>query len=98
VTLAEELPTIETEETMVLLEESDLIGSTMVVTNRVLRKLPSEAKGTGAVAEAAALHRSLYQSQQEWLERLPPRKTFPYLFGVFTESEVGARLSDLWSE
>jgi anion-transporting ArsA/GET3 family ATPase len=98
VTLAEELPTIETEETLELLEKSELIGATMVVTNRVLNDLRTEEKGSGVVAEAASLHRSLYQSQQEWLERLPPRKTFPYLFGVFTESEVGARLSDLWSE
>lgn len=98
VTLAEELPTIETEETMSVLEKSNLIGSTMVVTNRVLARLQSDAKGVGLVAEAAALHRSLYRSQQEWLERLPPRKRFPYLFGVFTESEIAARLSDLWSE
>lgn len=98
VTLAEELPTIETVETMDVLEKLKLIGSTMVVTNRVLWPLPTDAKGTGLAAEAADLHRSLHQSQQEWLERLPPRKKFPYLFGVFTESEIAARLSDLWSE
>ncbi|MCA1736569.1 MAG: AAA family ATPase [Actinobacteria bacterium] len=98
VTLAEELPTIETEETMSILDESKLIGSTMIVTNRVLGRLRTEAKGVDEVAEAAALHRSLFHSQQEWLERLPPRKKFPYLFGVFTESEIAARLSDLWGE
>lgn len=98
VTLAEELPTIETEETMELIEKSSLVGSIMVVTNRVLSRLKTEAKGTGMAAEAAALHRSLYRSQQEWLDRLAPRKEFPYLFGVFTESEIAARLSDLWGE
>ena len=98
VTLAEELPTIETEETMALIDKSNLIGSTMVVTNRVLNRLHSKAEGSGMVAEAAALHRSLFRSQEEWLDRLPPRKMFPYLFGVFTESEIAARLSDMWGE
>ena len=98
VTLAEELPTIETEETLSVLAEANLIGSTLIVANRVLSPLRTESKGVGLVAEAANLHRSLCASQEEWLERLPPRKSFPFLFGMLTESEVGARLSELWSE
>ena len=98
VTLPEELPTLETEETLEVLAKEKLIGSTMVVTNRVLPPLDTEAKGTGVVAEAASMHRSLYRRQQQWLERLPPRKTFPYLFGLLTESEVAARLSEEWGE
>jgi hypothetical protein len=70
----------------------------MVVTNRVLPRLETEASGIGVVAEAAATHRSLYRRQQEWLNRLPPRKTFPFLFGLLTESEVAARLADEWGE
>jgi anion-transporting ArsA/GET3 family ATPase len=98
VTLAEELPTLETEETLEVLAKEKLIGSTMVVTNRVLPRLETEASGIGVVAEAAATHRSLYRRQQEWLNRLPPRKTFPFLFGLLTESEVAARLADEWGE
>jgi anion-transporting ArsA/GET3 family ATPase len=98
VTLPEELPTLETEETLEVLAKEKLIGSTMVVTNRVLPPLGTEAKGTGVVAEAASMHRSLHRRQQQWLERLPPRKTFPYLFGLLTESEVAARLSEEWGE
>lgn len=98
VTVAEELPILETEETLEVLEKEKLIGSTMVVANRVLPPLATEAKGSGVVAEAAAMHRSLYRRQQEWLRRLPPRKSFPYLFGLLTESEVAARLADEWGE
>lgn len=98
VTLAEELPTLETEETMELLEKEKLVGSIMVVANRILPRLVTDAKGTGVAAEAAQMHRALFARQQEWLERLPPRKTFPFLFGVHTESEIAARLADEWGE
>ncbi len=60
VTLAEELPTIETEETMALIDKSNLIGSTMVVTNRVLNRLHSKPMeghrhggGSGSLASFA---------------------------------------------
>ena len=98
VSLAEELPTLETEETLKLLDQEKLIGSTMVVANRILAPLETEAKGTGAAADAAAMHRALYKRQQLWMERLDPRKSFPFLYGVLTENEVAARLSEEWSE
>jgi anion-transporting ArsA/GET3 family ATPase len=94
VTLPEELPAIETQETIELLDKEKLISSITVTANRVLPRLETEAIGTGAVAEAAALHRGLYRNQAEWLARLPPRIALPYLFGLLTPGEVAARLAD----
>jgi hypothetical protein len=96
VTLAEELPTIETQETIAGLEAENLIEAPSIVTNRVLPRLESTAKGTGVAAEAATLHRSLYRNQQDWMKRLPPVRTLPYLFGLLTPGEVAARLADAW--
>ena len=96
VSLAEELPTIETEETLALLEQEKVIGATQLVTNRVLPRLATDAVGRGAAAEAAALHRSLWEEQRQWMERLPPDRTLPFLFGLLTPGEVAARLADTW--
>jgi anion-transporting ArsA/GET3 family ATPase len=96
VTLPEELPTIETIETLGYLEQEKLVGRTQVVANRVLARLETEAIGSGQVAEAAALHRSLYAGQQEWLQRLPPEVSLPFQFGLLTPGEVAARLADAW--
>jgi len=96
VTLAEELPTIETEETMALLAAQNLVGTPTIVTNRVLPLLETDAKGSGVAAEAGALHRSLYRNQQEWIKRLPPARKLPYLFGLLTPGEVAARMADAW--
>jgi anion-transporting ArsA/GET3 family ATPase len=94
VTLPEELPVIETEDTLEYLRSESLIGNHRVIANRVLPELLSAAVGSGAAAEAAALHRSLFSEQQEWLRRLPPERTLPYLFGLLTPGEVAARLAD----
>ncbi len=96
VTLPEELPVVETEETLAYLLEQQLVGDHLIVANRVLPELRTAAVGTGAVAEAAALHRSLYSEQEQWLQRLPPDRTLPYLFGLLTPGEVAARLADAW--
>lgn len=96
VTLAEELPTIETEETMALLAAQNLVGTPTIVTNRVLPLLETDANGSGVAAEAGALHRSLYRNQQEWIKRLPPARKLPYLFGLLTPGEVAARMADAW--
>lgn len=93
-TLPEELPTVETIETIEHLEKERPIGVISVFANRVLPRLETEATGTGVAAEAAALHRSLYRSQREWLKRLPPRLMLPYLFGLITPGEVAARIAD----
>ncbi|MGH8927533.1 MAG: ArsA family ATPase, partial [Acidimicrobiia bacterium] len=78
VTLPEELPTIETEETLAMLASQDLISTPTVVSNRVLPRLDTDAQGGGVAADAAALHRSLYRNQQEWIKRLPPSRKLPY--------------------
>jgi anion-transporting ArsA/GET3 family ATPase len=94
VTLPEELPVIETEDTLDYLRDENLIGNHQIIANRVLPELKSAAAGSGAAGEAAALHRSLFSEQQEWLGRLPPGRTLPYLFGLLTPGEVAARLAD----
>jgi len=94
VTLPEELPVIETEETLAYLRRENLIGNHRIIANRVLGELRSSAVGSGAAAEAAALHRSLFSEQQAWLRRLPPDQVLPYLFGLWTPGEVAARLAD----
>ena len=96
VTLPEELPTVETQEAMEVLAKESLVRPPTIVTNRVLPRLDSDAKGTGVVAEAAILHRSLYRNQQEWIKRLPPARKLPYLFGLLTPGEVAARMADAW--
>ncbi len=96
VTLAEELPTVETEETMALLAAENLVEPPTIVTNRVLSRLETDAKGTGVAAEAAILHRSLYRNQQDWIKRLQPARKLPYLFGLLTPGEVAARMADAW--
>ncbi|MEX0667168.1 MAG: MFS transporter, partial [Acidimicrobiia bacterium] len=96
VTLAEELPTVETQETMALLASENLVEPPTIVTNRVLPRLETDAKGSGVAAEAATLHRSLYRNQQDWMKRLPPARKLPYLFGLLTPGEVAARMADAW--
>ena len=96
VTLAEELPTVETQETMALLASENLVEPPTIITNRVLPRLATDAKGSGVAAEAAILHRSLYRNQQDWMKRLPPARKLPYLFGLLTPGEVAARMADAW--
>ena len=98
VTLPEELPTVETQETMEVLAAENWVGDPTIVTNRVLPRLESDAKGSGSAAEAARLHRSLYRNQQDWIKRLPPTRKLPYLFGLLTPGEVAARMADAWEQ
>jgi anion-transporting ArsA/GET3 family ATPase len=94
VTLPEELPTTETEETLQWLEVEKVVSARTLVANRVLDELEDQGTPRGAVGEAALLHRSLWSEQQDWLQRLPPDHSLPYLFGVFTPGEVAARICD----
>lgn len=94
VTLPEELPTTETEETMARVAGAELVPSPYLVANRVLDPLDDDSTPEGPVGEAARLHRSLWAEQQVWLERLPPRMRLPYLFGILTPGEVAARIAD----
>jgi anion-transporting ArsA/GET3 family ATPase len=94
VTLAEELPTIETLETIDWVERAGVVGRPVVVTNRVLEPVIATTTPGGAVGEMVTLHRSLVDEQQTWLNKLPPDLMLPYLFGLFTPGEVAAHMSD----
>ncbi len=95
-TLAEELPTAETVETLQWLAEEDLVGSVEVVTNRVLPTPEFDVDGLpgGRAGDAARLHCELVEEQRRWLEALPPDRDLPFLFGVMTPAEVAALLAD----
>jgi anion-transporting ArsA/GET3 family ATPase len=95
VTLLEELPAVETAETLAWVRAEGLVGSITVVANRVLPALGTRVpSGTGPVAAAAALHHDLWQEQQEWAGHVPVDRSLPYLFGTHTPAEVGERLTD----
>jgi anion-transporting ArsA/GET3 family ATPase len=94
VSLPEELPVTETEETLTWLAKEDLVAPPTVVANRVLEELTDPGTPPGPVGDAARLHRSLWGEQQGWLERLSPAQSLPYLHGVFTPGEVAARFAD----
>ena len=94
VSLPEELPVTETEETLTWLAKEDLVPPPKVIANRVLDELTDPDTPPGPVGDAATLHRSLWADQQEWLERLFPVQNLPYLHGLFTPGEVAARVAD----
>lgn len=95
VSLLEELPVVETQETIEWVESEDLVGSIAVVANRTLSPLEAEVPtGDGPLAEAAALHAALCEEQDEWASELEIDIQLPYLFGTHTPSEVAERLAD----
>ncbi len=94
VTLPEELPTTETVETMSWLEDQDVVPQPRIVANRVLPPIEKKASPPGIPGEMVQLHRSLWQEQQTWLDKLPADLRIPFLFGLFTPGEVAARMSD----
>ncbi len=93
VTLAEELPTTETLETMEWVASSGAVGPPVVITNRVLEEVTVRTP-QGVAGEMVSMHKSLWAEQQRWIEMLPPELTIPYLFGLFTPGEVAAHVSD----
>lgn len=94
VTLPEELPTTETLETVSWVEKTSVVAQPMIVTNRVLEELTVKTPASGIAAEMSTLHKSLWEEQQRWLQKLPPDLTLPYMFGLFTPQEVAAHISD----
>lgn len=96
VTLAEELPVIETQETLAWLEAEQLVSVESVVTNRVFAPLGAivPANTGTAIGAAAALHDGIFQEQQRWLDELPEGPTLPFLFGSTGPREVAERLAD----
>lgn len=95
VTVLEELPVVETQDTLAWAESAGAVGTITVTANRVLPHLESEPPGAdGPVAEAALLHRSLETEQAEWAADLEVERRLPYLFGTHTPSEVAEQLAD----
>ena len=94
VTLAEELPTMETLETIEWVRKSGAVAEPLVVTNRILEEIGIPNPPPGPIGDMVTLHRSLVTEQRKWLEALPPDLTLPYLFGLFTPGEVAAHISD----
>jgi anion-transporting ArsA/GET3 family ATPase len=94
ITLAEELPVTETEETLHWLEKEDVAAAPTLIANRVLEELTDPDTPPGAVGEAAQLHRSLWAEQEQWLAKLPTQHSLPYFFGLFTPGEVAAHMAD----
>jgi anion-transporting ArsA/GET3 family ATPase len=95
VTLPEELPVTETQETLDWIAKEEVVAPPYVMANRVLDPLAPGDSPPGPVALAAQLHRSLYAEQEEWLGELDVDLKLPYLFGLFTPGEVAAHLTDL---
>lgn len=93
VTLAEELPTTETRQTLDWVETTRVVPEPYVITNRVLEEVTVKTPD-GVPGDMVTLHKSLWREQQQWMERLPPHLTLPYLFGLFTPAEVAAHVSD----
>ncbi len=95
VTLLEELPAVETVETLEWVRNEELVGRRRVVANRVLPALDTEVPDDdGPLAEAAALHRALWEEQEHWAGVVPVDHRLPYLFGTHTPTEVAERLAD----
>ncbi len=94
VTIPEELPAMETADTLTWLGKTNVTPPPMVIANRVLPELGDGTTPEGAVGEMAALHRALCSEQRRWLDHLPPDLSLPFLFGLFTPGEVAAKLSE----
>ena len=96
VTLLEELPTIETIETLDWVLDEGVVGEVKVLANRALEPLGVPVPDDeGPVNETAALQASLWSEQQAWAKKLPLDTTLPYLFGTHTPAEVAERLADV---
>jgi hypothetical protein len=93
VTLAEELPTTETQQTIDWVNGTKTVPEPFVITNRVLEEVTVRTP-EGIPGEMVTLHKSLWAEQQQWMQKLPPDLTLPYMFGLFTPSEVAAHVSD----
>ncbi len=98
VTLAEELPALETAEAVTWLRNSELITTHSVITNRILDPLETPVTAgpaEGPVHDAALLHQGLTEEQARWLAETPDGPHLPYLFGATGPVEVTKRLADL---
>lgn len=102
VTIPEELPIVETIESLDQLAAEPLVDLAAVVANRVLPDLDVdrdvvESINDDDVRVAAIRHETLYEHQQYWLAALDGAQQLPNLFGLLTPGEVAARLSSMWT-
>ena len=98
VTLAEELPALETAEAVTWLRNSKLITTHSIITNRVLDPLDvpvSAGPAAGPMHDAALLHQGLTEEQARWMRPTSDGPHLPYLFGATGPVEVANRLADL---
>ena len=103
VTLAEELPVVETIEALHDMGDEPLVDVIGIVVNRVIDPLDVDAHviadlDDGPMRDAATHHQRLAEEQGAWLERLPEGPRLPHLFGVLTPGEVAAALVDRWED
>ncbi len=103
VTIPEELPILETIESLDQLAAEPLVDLAALVANRVLPDLAVagstvDALPDGPLRHAATVHRELQTRQAHWLAALDDSRRLPYLFGLLTPGEVAARLADEWAE
>lgn len=94
VTLPEELPMSENQETLGWLAANPVVSHIEVVANRVLPVLVLDKVPGGRVGDAARLQLELQSEQTSWLERHPPDRTLPFLFGVASSEAVASHLAD----
>ena len=101
VAIPEELPVLETLETLAELEVQRPIQVSAVVANRLLHALEVDLTTVpaGAHLDAALHHRGVWASQRQWLKELPADAlNLEFLFGMHTPSEVAARLADAFED
>lgn len=104
VTTAAELAVTETLEAAAELEKEIGLPRPEMIVNRMLDPLPVERRSVEALADgphrdAALLHLTLCENQDEWLAKLGNTTgTLPFLFGLLTPGEVAARLADALEE
>ncbi len=96
VSIPEELPVTETQETMAQVREESEVAALRVISNRVLPVLSTDRESlpSGRAGDAARLHLQLQDEQAHWRGELPADLDLPYLFGVVTPTEVAVRLSE----
>lgn len=101
VTIPEELPILETLESLDELAAEPLVDLAHVVANRVLPELPVPEPVVarlpeGPMRSSAELHLTLVANQRHWLDALGEAARLPRLFGLVTPAEVAAQLSGRW--
>ncbi|MEX1043156.1 MAG: ArsA-related P-loop ATPase [Acidimicrobiia bacterium] len=94
VTLPEELPMSENQETLEWLAANPVVSHVEVVANRVLPLLVLDKVPGGRVGDAARLQLELQTEQTSWLDRHPPDRRLPFLFGVASSEAVASHLAD----